>query len=76
MRRAGKIILVDLFGVGFIESTGTQYAFTFDKIQNYRGEQPQQLGLQKGCPVEFEADGLEIKSVVILGSLDPQAMVR
>lgn len=29
--------------------------FTFDKITNYHGEEPEQIGLREGALVEFEA---------------------
>lgn len=65
MLRQGTVLRVDYFGLGFIESTGTQYSFTFDKLEGYRGEQPREIGLHEGCTVRFTVDGLSIKSVII-----------
>jgi len=69
----GRVLRVDRFGLGFIESAGIQYAFTFDKIKNYRGEQPREIGFYAGRTVQFTVaqDGHSIKSVVILESLNP-----
>lgn len=63
--KTGILLRVDRFGLGFVESTGAQYAFTFNKIENYRGEQPREIGFYEGCPVRFTVlqDGLSIKDV-------------
>jgi len=63
----GKVLRVDRIGLGFIECTGQQYSFTFDKVQNYRGEEPREIGLYEGCVVKFTVaqDGLSINNVVI-----------
>lgn len=55
----GKVVRVDRFGLGFIEGTGAQYAFTFDKVEGYRGQNPREVGLQVGSSVQFSVeDGL------------------
>jgi hypothetical protein len=66
----GRVVRVDNYGLGFIESTGgSQYAFTFDQIQGYRGQQPRDLGLKEGVIVRFTVhDGL-IKDVFISSEL-------
>lgn len=68
----GTLLRVDRFGLGVIASTGMTYAFTFDKIPNYRGEQPQEIGFYEGCPVLFTVanDGLSIKSVAVSSNSD------
>ncbi len=66
----GRIVRVDRFGLGFVEARGTntdthQYAFTFDKVEGYRGQPPREIGLEEGCAVRISVrDGL-IKSVKI-----------
>lgn len=66
----GKLLRVDRFGFGIIESNSVQYAFTFDKIMNYRGEQPREIGFYEGRTVQFTfaQDGQSIKSVVVYNS--------
>lgn len=68
----GRLLRVDRCGVGIIASEGMQYAFTFDKIENYRGEQPGEIGFYEGRTVQFTVaqDGLSIKTVVISESLN------
>jgi len=44
----GEITRVDRFGVAYIRVAGRDAAFTFDKIHDYRGEQPKELGLTVG----------------------------
>jgi hypothetical protein len=62
----GRVMRVDSHGFGFIESTGgSQFTFTFDQIQGYRGQRPRDLGLKEGLVVRFTVhDGL-INNVVI-----------
>ncbi len=66
MEREGIVLRVDRF-LGFIYSTGTQYAFTLDKLEGYRGEQLREFGLYEGCSVRFTVahDGLSVKNVFI-----------
>ena len=51
----GKVVRIEDFGLGFVkqDETEEQFAFTFDKIEGYRGEQPGQLGFRLGSPVTF-----------------------
>jgi hypothetical protein len=65
----GRVTRVDSHGFGFIEAVditgGAQFAFTFDQIQGYRGQQAKDMGLKEGVVVRFTAhDGL-IKDVII-----------
>ncbi len=66
----GTVVRVDRSGLGVISTGGTQYPFTFDKLEGYRGEQPWEYGLREGCSVKFsvDAEGLIVKSVVLSSS--------
>jgi hypothetical protein len=60
----GTVIGLNPGGVAYIQDENDdQFAFTFDKIDNYRGEQHYQLkrfgslwGLRVGCKIFFETD--------------------
>ena len=70
MQLEGTIVRFDRSGLGVILSTGTQYPFTFDKLEGYRGEQPGEFGIREGCSVTFSVDaaGLVVKSVFLSSS--------
>ena len=61
----GKVTRIEDFGLGFVKSeeTDEQYAFTFDKIEGYRGEYPKQLGFRIGSPVTFHLSNGLIDSI-------------
>lgn len=48
--RAGKVRFIPSR-----EAPARIATFTFDKIEGYRGESPEQMGLREGMVVEFEA---------------------
>lgn len=66
--REGEIKRVSPAGLGFVEddATRTLFAFTFDKIDNYRGETPRELGLAKGRHVRFTTEDDKVVSVQLL----------
>jgi hypothetical protein len=53
----GKILRINNAGLGIVEDEHSQqqFVFTFDKIRNYRGEEPRQLGLTVGAHVRFSS---------------------
>jgi len=53
----GKILRINNAGLGVVEDEHSQqqFVFTFDKIQNYRGEEARELGLTIGAHVRFTA---------------------
>lgn len=61
-RRVGKIVRIADKGLAYV-STGSgnqrrDFAFTFDKINRYRGQNPGEIGLRRGVEVSFsETDG-------------------
>jgi len=65
----GKILRINNAGLGIIEDERSQqqFVFTFDKIQNYRGEEARQLGLTVGTYVRFSATAdCQVTTVEIL----------
>jgi len=65
----GKILRINNAGLGIIEDDRSQqqFVFTFDKIQNYRGEEAGQLGLTVGAHVRFSATAdCQVTTVEIL----------
>jgi hypothetical protein len=72
---AGKVTRIEDFGLGFVkhEETNEQFAFTFDKIEGYRGERPSQLGFRVGADVTFHLqdgliDGIQLGNALSIGS--------
>jgi hypothetical protein len=54
----GVITRIEDFGLGYVKAdTGQYYAFEFDKIENYGGETPREIGLRAGARVHFAAEG-------------------
>lgn len=45
-------------GVGYLVDEGSNktFTFTFDKIPNYRGQSPKELGISAGAPVTYDLD--------------------
>lgn len=61
----GNVVRLEDFGLGFIqpEQSNQQYPFTFDKIEGYRGEPPNTLGLHVGSNVTFTLQNGMIDSI-------------
>jgi len=53
-------------GVGFIEGTGGQLGFTFDKLHGYKGQSAREIGLVEGCIVRFTIDNGVISQVSLM----------
>jgi len=60
---SGTVLRLDQVGLGIIVANPTdadltekEYPFTFDKIQGYKGEPVNDLGLSEGAGVEFTLD--------------------
>jgi hypothetical protein len=53
----GKVLRINEYGLGIVEDqvSHQQFAFTFDKINGYRGEAPREIGLFVGVQVRFSA---------------------
>jgi hypothetical protein len=53
----GTVLRINNAGLGVVEDEHSQqqFVFTFDKIQNYRGEEARELGLTVGSHVRFNA---------------------
>lgn len=51
----GKVLRINDVGLGIVEDKEShqQFAFTFDKIRDYRGEKPREIGLFVGAHVRF-----------------------
>ena len=59
--QTGTIIRVNPIGLAFAEDKKSKeiYSFTFDKIEGYRGQSVQELGLVLGLKVAFSSlDGV------------------
>lgn len=57
------------FGIVVADSTHDDYAFTFDKIEGYKGEYAEELGLRAGSAIRFVVnDGQVIKVKLQPGS--------
>ena len=69
--QTGTIVRVNPVGLAYTEDieSKTIYSFTFDKIEGYRGESAEELGLIAGSRIAFSsADGI-VRSVRIHHSL-------
>lgn len=67
----GKVTRIENFGLGFVKSESDEdYAFTFDKIEGYRGEYPRQLGFRVGSEVTFHLNDGLIDSIQLHKQLD------
>ncbi len=68
--RRGRLIRFSRAGLGVLEDLATKehFGFTFDKIEGYGGEYPEELGLRVGSEVSFDAreDGVVV-SVAVAG---------
>jgi len=54
----GVITRIEDFGLGYVKAdTGQYYTFQFDKIEDYGGEAPREMGLQAGSRVLFASEG-------------------
>ncbi len=54
---AGSISRVNDFGLCEVRSEdGVRIPFTLDKLQGYRGQQPDEIGLRVGIKVNLETD--------------------
>lgn len=56
-----KLVQISPSGVGILRDEAAQrdLAFTFDKIEGYRGEQPGEIGLTPGRKVKYtEQNGI------------------
>ena len=70
--RDGVIRRINPAGLGYLEEeqSGKYYAFTFDKIQGYRGEEPKEIGLKVGAWVEFSVRDEQVTTLVIKKPID------
>jgi hypothetical protein len=61
----GLVLQISNTGVAIVEDVSThgRYAFTFDKIQNYRGQTIGELGLKEGSRVRFSTSGDRVEQV-------------
>jgi hypothetical protein len=71
-QRDGVIVRINEQGLGIVEETESheRFAFSFDKINGYRGESPKEMGLKAGALVRFDSspeDG--ITSVELNGQI-------
>jgi len=57
--------LLDRSGLGYVTPEGSNelFVFTFDKIQDYKGEEAQQLGLRTGATVTIDFKNHRISSI-------------
>ena len=59
--------LVKKSGLAYVQPDGSQslLTFTFDKLDDYHGEDAEQLGLRDGSTVEFDFENNRIRSVKV-----------
>ncbi len=70
-RQTGTIVRVNPVGLAYTEDIKTKeiFSFTFDKIEGYRGESAEELGLIAGSRVVFSSSDGIVRSVQIHHSL-------
>jgi hypothetical protein len=61
-RHVGVVVRTNDYGLCIVEdsTTKTQYAFTVDKMPDFRGEDVDSLGLRPGVTVSFSLRGDKI----------------
>lgn len=61
----GKIIRLEKYGLGFVESedTGKQYPFRFDQIVGFKGEPLKEMEVRVGSRVSFELQNGRISEI-------------
>lgn len=62
-----KVTGLDRLGLGFVEATGQQFAFTFDQIDGYRGQHAREIGLKIGAIVGVQVTGGKVNRISLSG---------
>jgi excisionase family DNA binding protein len=76
-QRAGEITGVNRDGLAFLQDlqSGRRYAFSFDKIDGYRGQTVREIGLKVGTRVHFGASEDQITWVQLPARFSPTEML-